>query len=162
MSTTKKDRWTEADVLALPSGEHDYFDRKSGQILADPQYRDKLSKALSAFANSGGGHLIIGVKNDGTFDGAHPLRGRTSTREWLEQLTPNLLDYPLEDFRVHEVEPATPSTIPAGRVVIAIDVGDSILAPHQASNHIYYHRAGSHSVEASHFYLETLRNRFRG
>ena len=45
MSTTKKDRWTEAEVLALPSGEHDYFDRKSGLLLTNKDYRDEISKA---------------------------------------------------------------------------------------------------------------------
>jgi Putative DNA-binding domain len=160
MSIAKKDRWTEAEVLALPAGEHDYFDRKSGLIVADKQFREKLSKALSAVANSGGGHLLIGVRDDGTFDGVDPVhQGRRKTREWLEQIIATSLTYPLEDFRVHEVEPATLSTIPPGKVVIVIDVGDSILAPHQALDYVYYYRAGSQSLPAPHFYLETLRNR---
>jgi len=28
-----RDRWTEADVVELPAGEHDYFDRKSGLLF---------------------------------------------------------------------------------------------------------------------------------
>lgn len=161
MSGIKKERWTEAQVLALPAGEHDYFDRKSGALLGDSDFREKCAKALSAFANSGGGHLVLGVRDDGNFDGVAPLRGRTLTREWVEQIIPTLLSYPLEDFRVHEVEPATPSAIPSGKVVIVIDVGDSALAPHQATpTKTYYYREGGHSKPAPHFYLETLRNRF--
>ena len=160
MSGIKKERWTEAQVVALPAGEHDYFDRKSGAMLENSGFREKCAKALSAFANSGGGHLVLGVCDDGTFDGVAPLRGRTPTREWIEQLIPALLSYPLEDFRVHEVEPATPSAIPSGRVAIVIDIGDSALAPHQAvPKKCYYYREGGHSTPAPHFYLETLRNR---
>jgi hypothetical protein len=160
MSGIKKERWTEAQVIALPAGEHDYFDRKSGALLTDPEFRLKCAKALSAYANSGGGHLILGMRDDGTFDGVAPLRGRTPTREWMEQIVPSLLTYPLEDFRVHEVVPDTPTTIPASTVVLVVDVGDSALAPHQATpNKTYYYRELGHTKPAPHFYLETLRNR---
>lgn len=160
MSGIKKERWTEEQVTALPTGEHDYFDRKSGALLKDQGFRLKFAKALSAFANSGGGHLVLGVRDDGSFDGVEPFRGRTATREWIEQIIPELLSYTLEDFRVHEVEPAEPTAIPSGTVVIVIDVGDSGLAPHQATpDKTYYYREGGHSKPAPHFYLETLRNR---
>ncbi|OLE55404.1 MAG: hypothetical protein AUG51_02805 [Acidobacteria bacterium 13_1_20CM_3_53_8] len=157
----KKERWTEDEVLSLPLGELDYFDRKSGVILQDSNFLNKLAKHLSAFANSGGGHLLLGVKDDGAIDGVPKIyKGRTSTREWLEQIIPELLSYPLQDFRVHEAEPASPSTIPSGSMVIVIDVGDSMLAPHQDTfSKIYYHRSGGHSVPTTHVYLESLRGR---
>ncbi|MBS0262716.1 MAG: ATP-binding protein [Planctomycetes bacterium] len=161
MSGIKKEKWTESEVLALPAGEHDNFDRKSGALLTDKDFRKDVAKALSAFANSGGGHLILGVKDDGSFDGV-PLifKGRTPTREWLEQIIPGMLSYPLEDFRVHEVVPDNPTAIPNGMVIIVVDVGDSALAPHQAADaKTYYYREGGHSKPAPHFYLETLRNR---
>jgi hypothetical protein len=158
----KRTTWTESDVLALPPGqEHDSFDRKSGLLIAKAEFRDDLARHLSAFANSGGGHLILGMHDNGTFDGVSRVRaGKTTTREWLEQIVPELLSYPLQNFRVHEVLPSTPSDIPDGQVVIVIDVGDSALAPHQsARSKIYYHRSGGHSNPAPHFYLEALRNR---
>jgi hypothetical protein len=162
MSGIKKDRWTEDMVLDLPPGEHDNFDRKAGTLLTDSGRRDTLAKALSAFSNSGGGHLILGVADDGMIDGVPPFKGKTRTRERVEQLIPDLLSPPLQDFRVHEVEAATPSNIPAGQVVIVIDVADSMLAPHQTSGtKIYYCRSGGHSVPAPHVYLEALRGRQR-
>jgi hypothetical protein len=33
LNAVKRENWTEGNVLALPSGEHDYFDRKSGRLL---------------------------------------------------------------------------------------------------------------------------------
>jgi hypothetical protein len=162
----KRERWTEDEVLNLPSGELDYFDRKSGAILKEPDFLKKLAKALSAFANSGGGHLVLGVKDDGTPDGVPKIhtgksgKGRGSTKDWLERTIPELLGYPLQDFRVHEVDPSTSTAIPAGNVLIVIDVGDSELAPHQDTfTKIYYHRVSGNSVPAPHLYLEGLRLR---
>ena len=171
MDFVKKQQWTEAEVIALPDGEHDYFDRKSGQMLSDHDFGKDLAKALCAFANSGGGHFILGVADDGTFDGVPPIapspkgKSRQSIREWLEQKISHLLNYPLQDFRVHVVEPDSDTAIPKDRVVIVIDVGDSSLAPHQTADKNapgYYFRQGGHSKLANHFYLEMLRNRLTG
>lgn len=161
MSGIKRERWTESDLMLLAGGEHDYFDRKSGLMLQDRDFRDDLAKALSAFANSGGGHIILGMTDTGSIDGVPDnLKGRTRTRDWLEQIIPGLVAYRLEDFRVHEAIPDEPSSIPGGKVLIVIDVGDSALAPHQTSGTCaYYHREGGRSCPASHFYLEMLRNR---
>lgn len=172
MSAVKRERWTEADVDALPPGEHDYFERKSGLLFDDEAaLLAKVAKAASAMANSGGGHILLGVEDAGTPDGVPPLhKGRTATRDWLEQVVPTLVNYPLADFRVHVVEPASESSrIPSGRQVIVIDVGDSALAPHQcmrsgrdAIQHVYYYRQAGRSVPAPHFYLELLRQRLVG
>lgn len=165
MSSIKRERWTEADIDALPPGEHDYFDRKSGRLFAGDadKLQSALAKALSAFANSGGGHLILGVADDGTPDGIPPAFGRTSIRDWLEQKIPHLVSYALSDFRVHIVERGAPSRIPSGSVVAVIDVGDSALAPHQcafgAPKYFYFHRQAGRSEPAPHFYLELLRQR---
>jgi len=168
MSTAKRERWTESEVDALPAGEHDYFDRKSGQLFNGDKTEllATLAKAISAFANSGGGHLVLGVDDAGVPDGIPPTVGRTPIRVWLEQQIPNLVDYALADFRVHVVERGDSSRISLGRDVVIIDVGDSALAPHQCQRDgqhsrkgIYYYRQAGHSVAAPHFYLELLRQR---
>lgn len=167
LNVIKRERWTEADVDALPTGEHDYFERKSGQLFASTgDLLGKLAKTISALANSGGGHIVLGVDDSGVPDGVPTMVGNTSVRDWLEQKVPYLVDYPLADFRVHEVTPSSPSRIPPGRVVIVIDVGDSALAPHQcahgggdARKHTYYYRQAGRSEPAPHFYLELLRQR---
>ena len=163
MSIIHHGEWTEQEILALESGENDDFDRKSGALLSDKLFRVKLAKALSAFANSSGGHLILGVADDGTIDGVPPMtaKGRTPTREWLEQLVPALTDYPLQDFTVREVvrDPVN-SQIPIGVSVIVIDVADSLLAPHQSKeDHVYYSRQSGHSRPAAHHFVDLLRFR---
>jgi hypothetical protein len=164
MTFVKRENWTEEQVLELPTGEHDYFERKSGKLF-DVSDRnsllDTLAKAASAFANSGGGHLILGATDAGELNGAPRIwSGRTTTRDWLEQKVPQLLDYRLNDFRVHVVERSNPSKIPPERDVIVIDLGDSALAPHQSiRDHTYYYRSAGRSLPAPHFYLELLRQR---
>src|SRR5258708_17604287 len=67
----KRDRWSEDEIAGLPKGEHDYFDRKAGEMFDGPDRNpvyDTLAKAASAFTNSGGGHLVLGATDDGTFD----------------------------------------------------------------------------------------------
>jgi hypothetical protein len=156
----KRERWTETEIASLPLGEHDYLERKSGRLIDQEDFRGKMAKALSAFANSGGGHIVFGVEDDGMITGMLPNRGNTALREWFEQSLPGLVAFPLQDIRVHEVVPAIESAIPAGKVVIVVDIGDSSLAPHQSIiDQRYYYRVAGHSMPAPHFYIETLRNR---
>ncbi|MGH8509226.1 MAG: AlbA family DNA-binding domain-containing protein [Gammaproteobacteria bacterium] len=167
MNAIKREKWTEADVDALPAGEHDYFERKRGQLFTNMgDLLGKLAKTISAMANSGGGYIILGVDNCGTPDGVPPLQGNTPVRDWLEQKIPRLVEYPLADFRVHIVEPSALSRIPPAKPVIVIDIGDSALAPHQcahgggdARKYTYYYRQAGRSEPAPHFYLELLRQR---
>lgn len=141
--------------------EHDAYERKAGALFANSHDLQKeLAVQLSAMANSGGGHIILGQRDDGTFDGVPDHQGRTPTRQWFEQIIPNLTQYPLAGFRVHEVAVAG---LPAGHCVIVIDVPDSHRAPHQAyfkgSAAQYYVRSGGHAVPAPHHFLDALHNR---
>jgi hypothetical protein len=168
MAIIKRDRWTEANIDALPTDEPAYFDRKSGDLFNNEgELLGKLAKSLSAFANSGGGYIILGVDDTGVPDGVPPMRSdRTSTRDWLEQKLPFLVDRPLTDFNVYVVERGTSWSIPPDRQVVVIEVDDSPLAPHQAvhggggtTKFVYYHRQGGRSEPAPHRVLELLHQR---
>lgn len=156
----KKDVWTEEEILSI-AFESDSFERKSGVLFEGPDFDKTIAKALSAFANTDGGHIVFGAKDDGSLDGVRLIhKGRTHTRQWLEQKIPTLLAPCLQDFRVHEIAPTDSSSIPSGKVLIVVDVGRSDLAPHQAVPDLtYYYRVGSHSCPAPHRYLELLFNR---
>ena len=45
------------------------FELKSSKILKNNNWKDNLAKEFVAFANKNGGKVIIGVQNDGAFDG---------------------------------------------------------------------------------------------
>jgi Putative DNA-binding domain len=161
LDLVKREKWTESELDDLPAEEPDNFDRKAGKLFDDKDaFLTSVAKALSAFANSGGGSLILGVQDDGAPDGLPCMVGRAKMRDWIEQKIPHLLDYPLSDFRVHTVIKDTESRIPAHREVIVIDVGDSAAAPHQSKReNRYFYRVAGRSEPAPHFYLELLRQR---
>jgi hypothetical protein len=168
MTLDERRPWTEVRLEALLGDELSRFERKSGSLFdTESDLLGKLAKELSAFANSGGGYIVLGVDDNGVPDGVPPTRSaRTSTRDWLEQKIPYLVDRPLTDFNVHVVAPGNPSNIPPGKQVIVIEVDDSPIAPHQAvhggggtQKYMYFHRQAGRSEPAPHRILEQLHQR---
>jgi|GEM_PF-625655 len=151
--------WDEAYLYSLPVGEFDWLEVKGRRgidltLLAtnEQNLRDLLSKAISALANTGGGQLILGLSNprgggwqvdDGGID---LVMKKPSSKEWLEDVIPSLVDYPLTKFNVYQIE-ASDSTSPIlpGRGIFIIDIPDSDQAPHQANDNRYYARVGGKS-----------------
>jgi hypothetical protein len=165
--------WEEEDVLALPPGENDGFERKGAQLLdlTIPNVKDnavlnELAKQLSAFANMGGGQIIYGVTNAGTISNggiARVIRGNQPTKEWLEDVIPTLTDYEITGFNVYEIQPKpSGSALAPDKSLYVIDVPDSDRAPHQSKrDNLYYVRLASRSQPAPHRLIEDIRNRAR-
>ncbi|MGH7242503.1 MAG: AlbA family DNA-binding domain-containing protein [Phycisphaerales bacterium] len=152
-----RDSWTFDDLPSSARSEDDRFDRKAFISGKDDDIKNFLAKALSAFANSGGGHIFLGISDDGQIGGCPRFyKSRQPTKEWIENLAISLLQPPLQEIRVHEIAlPNKPDL-----AVIVVDVGDSRQAPHQDTRtQLYHYRIGSNSLPAPHFYLELLRNR---
>ena len=160
--------WSEARLLDLEPTEHDYqefkstpyiYDASRGGIRAD--FLDNLSKQLSAFANGGGGHIFIGIDDDGHIDGGVPVDIRSGgTREWLEDVVPNLVAPLLTQFNVFEVTPSGPqSAIAPGRAVYVIHVPTSDNAPHQSRDRRYYLRIAGKSRPMAHRHVLDIMHR---
>lgn len=156
--------WDEEYLLNLPVGEFDWLEIKGRRGLDltlnnvnERDVRQNLSKAISAFANSGGGILVLGLSDpqrswqvdDGGIDLA--VKG-SSTREWLEDIIPTLVDLPLSSFNVYMVDDSTinNSQIASDRGVFIIEIFDSKQAPHQANDNKYYARVGGKSRPIGH------------
>jgi hypothetical protein len=156
-------KWTEDLVDELPFGEDDRYERKSGAEISKQElesFSKKLAKEIGAFANSFGGTLFIGVADDNSKVGVPSIaKGRTPTDRWLENIIPALFELRLQHFRISRVElsPNTQSLLGNDRLIIAIDVYHSELAPHQCVfDHRYYYRSNSESRPAPHHYLAFL------
>ena len=160
---------TEDDILALPIGENDSFERKGARLLDltlpevnEGRVLDELAKQLSAFSNSGGGQIIYGIADTGAIDNggiARVVKG--STKEWLEDVIPVLTDFEILGFNVHEIQPRTSgSSIASDRSVFVVEVPDSERAPHQSKRDLkYYVRVGGKSRPAPHRLIEDIRGR---
>jgi hypothetical protein len=165
--------WTEDDVLALPAGENDGFERKGAALLdltipgvKEDSVLNELAKQLSAFANTGGGQIVYGVTDSGAIENggiARVVKGRQSTREWLEDVIPTLTDFEILGFNAHEIRPkSSGSAIGTDKALYVVEVPDSERAPHQSKRDLkYYVRLGGKSRPASHRLIEDIRNRAR-
>ena len=142
-------------IEAVPSSEDDAFEYKSSATPL-PKLKEKISRAASAFANSGGGCFIAGVAGNGTPDGGLPaLVGRQSLRDWVDQAVATVSPRVGYDVRLFE-DNGGKGQLSSGNVILAITFFPSESAPHMAEDKKYYIRAGAHSVPASHFMVESL------
>lgn len=156
-------QWTEKLFDSLPD-EDDRYEYKSGLLFAknEDAIKNELAKEICAFANSFGGTLFLGIEDKTKkVDGVRILfKGKQSSKEWLENIIPPLLEFRLQDFRVSEVMglfSTTRTKIGNDKTLIAIDVFDSDLAPHQSTrDKKYYYRQSSKSEPAPHHYLAYL------
>jgi hypothetical protein len=163
-----KQRWTEADLEALGPDELDFQEYKGaawfydrGTITAD--FHVRLSKQVSAFANGAGGHIIIGLDDQGQVDGGVPtnLKGG-GTRSWLEDIVPSLVDPPLSTFNIYEVTRESESSrIAPGHAVYVVAVPSSDTAPHQGLDHRYYLRIAGKSRPMGHVHVQDVLRRTR-
>jgi hypothetical protein len=157
--------WDEAYLKTLPVGEFDWIDFKDSRWL-DGQWLDEASQYLSAFANYDGGYLIIGVHDpkDGVLepDGGIDRSIKNGLKDWLEDKLPNLVEYRLDRISVQEIlGVGQGSLIKPEHCVIVIHVPPSAAAPHQARDHKYYTRLGSHLSGLGHRAIMDILNRRR-
>ncbi len=152
--------WTEADVQALTNGETDEYEFKSSRIHLNDLTKE-IQVAASAFWNSGGGVLIVGVDDSGNIDGGiDDVVGRQRLRDWVDRVISHVEpDGPYLVKLIYCDSDASP--IEPDKCVLVVAYGESNNAPHMAPDKRYYVRAGSHSDPAGHFLVEAIRARRR-
>lgn len=165
MSYTPPDKWTEELFSILPD-EDDRYEWKLGKLDTkedQSKFLNKLAEELGALANSFGGTLFIGVSDEKEIIGTNKIiKGKETTKAWLETKIPVLFELRLQHFRVSEMEltKETQEKLGKDKVVIAITVFDNELSPHQCvHNKKYFYRISSQSVPAPHHYLSFLWSR---
>jgi hypothetical protein len=158
--------WDEDYVInQIPPGEHDWveFKGRAGLDLSLPAVKADevlkvLAKEVSAFANSGGGTIVYGIvnaqagKERSVDDGGISLDIKNGTKEWLEDVIPTLVEFPLPKFNVYAItKDHGGRTVGDGRSIILIEVPDSEAAPHQSvRDQRYYARVGGKSKPIGH------------
>lgn len=157
------ENWEEADLSTLPDEENDNYEYKSSRIRDDKSYRSKLQReiqvAASAFWNTGGGLLVVGVDDNGHIDGGIPAKfGGQRLRDWVDQAIAGVR--PMGDYCITTIEPAGgASRIEQGCMVLVIGFEESYVLPHMSADNRYYLRAGAHSSPAGHYLVEAMRSR---
>ena len=154
--------WNEERLRALDPDEHDFQEFKSsawvsnerGELQSD--FLNLLSKQVSAFSNGAGGHLFIGLTDEGELDEGVPTQlKKGGTRAWLEDVITTLVTPQLARFNVFEVLRGEHPQ----RAVYVIELPSSSEAPHQARDHRYYLRIAGKSRPMSHLHIEDVLRR---
>lgn len=157
------DAWTESMLTDLSPGEYDYQEFKGTAWLFEQgkiasHFLTSLSKQLSAFANANGGHLFIGLNDDGVIDGGVPVDlKKGGIRAWLEDIIPGAVEPVLPEFNVYEVPRGGPkSRITDGHAVYVIHIPTSRHAPHMANDRRYYLRIAGKSRPMSNVHVQDI------
>lgn len=129
----------------------DYKDHRA----VDHAKRGDIAKDVSAFANSDGGLLIYGVaeKNGYPIIGDPAVEHHKFRREWFEQVVLSNISPRIDDVRVGQIKVNT------DRSIYTVEVQTSFRGPHQAPDHKYYKRRGSHCEPMEDYEIADVRNR---
>lgn len=160
--------WDEDYILGLPTDEFDWIEYKASQKFADPAWLQDMSKYVSAWGNYDGGYIVFGVKDPGGRPSAIEIDGGVSVAikpklgDWLDEVLPRLVEPPLQRITTKLIYPkAHGSKILPGHAVIAVNIPESELAPHQALDRKYYQRLGRKLNPLKHRAIQDITSRRR-
>ena len=141
----------------LPKDETADWEWKSAQLFEPSKREDfdkKLSRALSAFANTGGGYYILGLEDSTKEARKCPDKiGRATTTSWLDQKIGELTSFPIQGVKIHRV----PFSGNLAEAIYVLEIPDSDNAPHLSNTeHKYMWRLGGSTKPAPHFHVDNL------
>jgi hypothetical protein len=133
--------------------------KAAGALTKKPEKKREIAKDVSAMANSAGGIVIYGVREDQEEDKKHlpekldPVDRTLFSKEWLEQVMNNIRPR-MAGCVIH---PADVDTAP-NHVIYVVDIPKSTTA-HQATDHRYYIRYNFQSVPMEDHEIRDVMNR---
>jgi predicted HTH transcriptional regulator len=133
------------DLTQLPSVEDDHFEFKSSRTPRE-DLKNKLSCAVSGFANAGGGCFVVGVDDNGKADNGWPLKmGTQDIGAWVDLIVNAVEPVPKYDIKLI-LDPMGRGVIKPDSAVLLVAIQESYAGPHMARDKRYYIRAGAHTV----------------
>ena len=126
----------------LPKNEDDYYEYKSS-LTSNDKLKEKLQKAVSGFANSGGGFFIAGIDDKtGKADGGITLQvGRESRRDWVDTIISQVEPLPKYSIKFLD-DVGDKGFLNESHVILIVAVEESNIGPHMAADdRRYYIRA---------------------
>jgi hypothetical protein len=156
----EKEDFTEQDVQTLISSgseESINLEFKSAESLdQNDKKKAEIAKDVSAFANSAGGFIIYGIREENhKASSISPIDGTTFTKEWLEQVIQTRIQRKIDGLSI------TPIRInnDIKTSLYLVKIPESSLAPHMTSDKKFYKRYNFESVQMEEYEIRNLYNR---
>jgi hypothetical protein len=156
--------WNEKDLLGLISNaveESLTLEYKASAALArNDKSTNELSKDVTAFANSDGGVIVYGIKEDKHLPiqidlGQDPTAG--ITKEWLENVLISKARPRIEGLVIKPIELVSQLN---RRFAFAVEIPRATFrAPHQAADHRYYKRHNFQSLPMEDYEIRDILRR---
>lgn len=142
-----REKYTEDDINRIIEKKWEEslnLEFKSSEALANTAHNKKeISKDISSFANSAGGMLIYGIREENyAADSISYIDGNIVTKEWIEHVINSNIYRKIEGILIIPIR--FDSDI--GKTVYIVKIPESNQAPHMASDNKYYRRYNFESV----------------
>jgi hypothetical protein len=169
---SKIENWLENDLIEfinINKEERRNLEFKSGKFIKEKsqeEIKKFLAKISSAFANSEGGILILGIGDGGEFNNNDLIelnRNKIRTAKWIEDIifsntSPNFMDFNSFVFDKTKI-PNLTNEDNSGIIVIKFNMGYA--AYQSVPEKVFYYRAGSASEKAPGWLVNVIANRKR-
>lgn len=160
-----KSEYTLNDIQSLidnKAEENTYLEFKDAATfritpVADLQkIKREIGKDVSAFANSDGGLIIYGLKEDKNrqADEITWINITKHSKDWLQQVIESNTSRPVTNVIIHQIQNPTEPT----EQIYVVKVLPSSHAPHMTKDHIYYRRNSAGNVIMEEYEVRMLYN----
>lgn len=156
---TKEDYSTE-DIQALIDNmveESIYLDFKEARALGQSDAtRKEISKDVAAFANSDGGIIVYGIKEENhKATNLSFIDGNIFTKEWIEQIITSSIQRHIPDLRIYPIR----FDGQIQRTIYIVKIPKSLEAPHISKDKRFYKRFNFESVAMEEYEIRQLYGR---
>ena len=132
--------------------------KAAGSLERSDNKTNEISKDISAFANSDGGVIIYGIKEDKENkhlpESIDPLNRKIISKEWLEQIIQSKIRPRIEGIRIFPISINNDEI----SVVYVVEIPQSNTA-HQADDKKYYKRFNFNSIAMYDYEIRDILNR---
>jgi hypothetical protein len=156
----EKDNYTISDIQSLIQNEVEesiHLEFKEARALGKTEdCRKEIAKDISAFANSDGGIIIYGIKEENhkansiTF-----INGNDYSKEWLEQIINSTIQRHIPDIEIFPIR----DNGDIDKSIYLLKIPKSIEAPHISKDKRFYKRFNFQSVMMEEYEIRQLYGR---
>jgi len=155
-----KEDYTTDDIQSLIDNEVEesiYLDFKEAGALDKSDHKKKeISKDVSSFANSDGGIIVYGVREESHKANSFSfINGNDYTKEWLEQVISSSIQRHIPDLKIYPLRMDGQNE----KTVYLVKIPKSIEAPHLSKDKRFYKRFNFESVMMEEYEIRQLYGR---